>query len=255
MKNSKFAKLHMNDIKIIDVGETTSTNSFLKDYRGEEGELFTIVCANNQTAGRGQGGSCWESEAGKNLTFSVKFYPKNLIASRQFILLEAGALAVKDCLKAFTGGLTIKWPNDIYWHEKKISGTLSECSIKGKYIEYCIFGIGININQTQFLSDAPNPISLAQIKGHDIDKRQVLKLFLMQLRKYINMVNEGCHSYIDKLYYEAQYRKTGNNHNFQDANGTFKAGIDHIMENGHLVLKCADGTTRAYAFKEVKYII
>ncbi|MGN1376025.1 MAG: biotin--[acetyl-CoA-carboxylase] ligase [Prevotella sp.] len=255
MKNSKFAKLHMDDIKIIDIRETSSTNIFLKDYTGEEGRLFTIVCAYKQTAGHGQGGSCWESEPGKNLTFSIKFYPKNILASRQFILLEAGALAVKDCLEGFTENLSIKWPNDIYWRDNKISGTLSECSIIGKYIDYCIFGIGINVNQTCFLSDAPNPISLAQILGHDIDKKEVLDSFIIHLQKYIDMVNNGCHDHIDRLYHEAQYRNKGHNHTFQDASGVFTADIDHIMQNGHLVLRRNDGTVKSYAFKEVKYII
>lgn len=146
---------------------------------------MTIVTADNQTAGRGQGRNTWESEPGRNLLFSVKTYPKGLDARRQFVMLEAGALSVRDALSAYADGFTVKWPNDIYHNDMKISGTLSECTIVHGLVGSCIMGTGININQREFISDAPNPVSLAQILGHDVSREDILDNVLERFGRYL----------------------------------------------------------------------
>ena len=153
----------MEDIKIIKVDETSSTNVLMREYSGEEGRLMTVGVAAFQSAGRGQGENKWESERGKNLTFSIKVYPVALPVMRQYVMLEAESLAIRDALAGYVDDITIKWPNDIYWRDKKISGTLSECTISGSHVGSCILGTGINLNQREFVSDAPNPVSLSQI--------------------------------------------------------------------------------------------
>lgn len=159
--------------KIIRLKEVDSTNAFLKNLGTYDEDALTIAVADYQTAGRGQGVHTWESEPGKNLLFSMMMCPKWVPLRQQFLLSEAGALAVKDALDSYTDGITLKWPNDVYWYDKKISGTLIETAIDSKGIKRCIFGIGINVNQTEFHSDAPNPVSLAQILGHEVDREEV----------------------------------------------------------------------------------
>lgn len=231
-----------------------STNRFLREYEGDEGRLMTVVTAEYQTAGRGQGSNTWESEAGKNLMFSIKMYPEGLPASRQFVMLEAIALAIRDTLSAYTGGITVKWPNDVYWHDCKISGTLSECTVSGRLISDCISGTGININQQRFLSDAPNPVSLRNITGHDIDREEVLDAFLGHAERYLEMVNNGQYEDIDRIYAKALYRRKGI-FTYQDGVGLFEAEIERIEPDGPLVLRRADGSLSKYAFKEVKFVI
>ena len=160
--------------RYIYIEEVDSTNHFLRDYQ-PQGEEMTIVYTDYQTAGRGQGTNRWESEQGKNITFSILTHPREVPVTKQFVLSMAGGMAVKDALDIYATGFSVKWPNDIYWHDKKISGTLIETSVSGKCINDCIFGVGVNINQQRFMSDAPNPISLFQILGRETDRMEVLR--------------------------------------------------------------------------------
>lgn len=239
------------DIKIIHLEETDSTNRYLADYHGEEGSTMTVVWADYQTAGRGQGSNTWESQRGMNLTFSLKTYPTALDARRQFILSEATAIAICDALPL---GLSIKWPNDIYWHDSKLSGTLSQCTLHQGRVAQCIVGIGINANQTLFTSGAPNPVSLRQITGNDVDRESLLTTIVERIAHYMEMVDLGDYSQIDNLYLRHLYRKTGM-HLYEDANGRFEAETAGITPNGHLLLRRRDATIGEYAFKEVAFII
>ena len=113
--------------QIIRLEEASSTNHYLRDLlaRGPLPE-GSVVVTENQTAGRGQIGNVWESEPGKNLTFSLVLYPDCIPANRQFLISQIAALSVKETLEAYTGDVTVKWPNDIYWKDKKICGMLIE---------------------------------------------------------------------------------------------------------------------------------
>lgn len=244
----------MEETKIIFVAETDSTNRFLGNYQGEEGRLMTIAWTDYQTAGRGQGSNKWESEKGKNLTFSVKVHPKGVPAARQYVMLEAAALAIKDVLSSYVGDITIKWPNDIYWLDKKISGTLSECTVKGTLIKDCIIGTGVNVNQCVFNSDAPNPVSLRQITGYYTDRERLLKDIAKRLLHYLTRIDNGDFDNIHNEYKACLYRGTGM-HTFEDDEGKFLAEISDVEENGHLVLKREDGRLSTYAFKEITFII
>jgi len=145
---------------------------------------FTTVIAERQTAGKGQRGNSWESEDCRNITFSFVLYPTFIEARRQFILSQIVSLSIKEELDQWTEGISIKWPNDIYWNDKKICGILIENDLSGHHIGRSISGIGVNINQDVFRSNAPNPISLKRSvrlqKGivffyplHDIGKYQI----------------------------------------------------------------------------------
>lgn len=244
----------MEPIKTIRLGETPSTNQYLHDYRGDEGSLMTVVTAEHQTAGRGQGSNTWESEAGKNLLFSIKARPEGLAARRQFVMLEAGALAVRDALAHYAEGFTVKWPNDIYWRDLKISGTLSECTVTGGLVGSCVLGTGINVNQREFTGGAPNPVSLCRVTGHNVSRDEVLGAVIERFAHYLGMVNGGEYGAVHALYAAALYRRTGL-HAYRDASDDFMATVERIEPDGRLVLRKAGGEVREYLFKEVEHII
>ena len=239
--------------KYIFIEETDSTNRYLHDYQSD-GEEMIIVYTDFQTAGRGQGTNHWESERGKNITFSILTHPCWMPVTKQFLLSMAGGLAIKDVLDIYTEGITIKWPNDIYWHDKKISGTLIETSVSGKSIKDCIFGVGININQQQFLSDAPNPVSLSQIIGHETDRMEVLRKIVERFEHYLKVLQEKDYDTVRQQYLQVMYRREGV-FEYKDINGHFFACIQTVEEDGHLVLKRTDEQLSSYAFKEVQFVI
>ena len=155
---------------LVALDETASTNQYLSQLCNQLQESvaeLTTVTAEFQTAGKGQRGNTWEAEEGKNLLFSFVLYPSFLEARRQFILSQIVSLAIKEELSRWSDEITIKWPNDIYWKDKKICGILIENDLSGHHIRRSIAGIGININQEVFNSDAPNPVSL--VGKADID--------------------------------------------------------------------------------------
>lgn len=242
------------DIKLIRIDETDSTNRYLDQYRGEEGQLMTVVTVEHQTAGRGQGTHTWESERGKNLLFTIKMHPTNLPLARKYVVMQAEALAIVKVLQRYGKAFKIKWPNDIYWHDKKISGTLSESSISGNTIKSVILGTGININQEIFRSDAPNPISLCSITGKQIDKEELLREILDTFAEYIKRVNGDEYDAIHEEYMQHLYRGTGY-HRFKDADGEFTARIEDVMHDGKIALRRQDGERSEYDFCEVRFII
>lgn len=148
-------------VPLIHINETNSTNNYLQSLCSEQKvEELTVIVADFQTSGRGQRGNSWESDPGKNLLFSTVIFPEFLEARRQFLISQIISLAIKEELDTYTSDISIKWPNDIYWKEKKICGMLIENDLMGRNINQSIAGIGININQEIFHSSAPNPVSL-----------------------------------------------------------------------------------------------
>lgn len=240
--------------RIIKLREARSTNSSLREWlqleRLPEGSVLLTDC---QTAGRGQVGNVWEAEPGKNLTFSVVLYPTCILANEQFLISQIAALSVKQTLEAYTTDIRVKWPNDIYWKDKKICGMLIENDLAGRTIYDSIIGIGLNINQQLFRSDAPNPVSLTQITGETYDLEEVLDRFLSCFYDNYLLLLQEQQEEIRQAYDAALYRREGF-HPYQDETGRFEARIHHIEPDGHLVLQQPDGSLRSYAFKEVAVV-
>lgn len=233
------------DFRIVHIEETDSTNRWLK----ENGEGTMVVVADYQTAGKGCGTNAWESERGKNLTFSMLIHPDGILANDQFHITEVVSVAMCKTLQSYIyNKVEIKWPNDIYVGDKKICGILIENRLQGQAIKDCIIGIGLNVNQTEFKSDAPNPVSLSQFLGHELDRAQLLKAFLQQFNEAWQRETVGA-DYRDRL-----YRREGW-HTFEDAQGRFEARLTGVSEDGHLVLEDKEGLERTYAFKEVQFIV
>lgn len=239
--------------KIIRLEEIDSTNRYLKNYREEGDEEMIVAVADYQAAGKGQGTHTWESEKGKNLLFSIKVYPHWIPVRRQFVLSMAGALAVKDALDSYVENITLKWPNDVYWNDKKISGTLIENTIDSKDIKSCVFGIGLNVNQLVFHSDAPNPVSLAQILGHEVDRDEVLKKILDGFEKYYELLRRADYMDVSGIYHLSLYRRKGF-HPYRDADGEFEGALVEVEDDGHLILHDRQGRIRSYAFGEISIV-
>lgn len=240
--------------RIIHLPEALSTNLSLREEIGKQRlPEGSVIWADVQTAGRGQTGNSWESEAGKNLTFSVVLYPDVIPANRQFVISQITALSVKETLDLYTEDITIKWPNDIYWRNRKICGMLIENDLAGPRIYCSVIGVGINLNQEVFRSDAPNPVSLRQIIGEECDRETMLHQFLSKFYTYYLSLLREEEADIRARYRSALYRAEGF-YPYRDEQGEFEAVIEDIEPTGHLILRLPDGSVRRYAFKEVTYL-
>ncbi len=237
------------------IESTHSTNSYLSELCANQPitEMSTVV-ANYQTAGRGQRGNTWESSPNCNLLFSFVLYPSFLLPRQQFRISQVVALSIKEVLSRYTDHIRIKWPNDIYWKDKKIGGILIENDLAGHSISRSIAGIGLNINQKEFTSDAPNPISLYQIVGTESDRFEVLRQILVQTIHNYRLLQTGHSAMIANSYMEALFRKSGF-YLYRDAEGVFRGEIVDIADDGKLTLKDKQGKERSYYFKEVEALI
>ncbi len=240
-------------IKWLDV--CGSTNAVLSDM--PDAEAATVIAARSQTAGRGQRGASWEAQPGANLTFSQLFRPSSMHAARQFELSMLISLAVADTIDSVFEPANcdkrakIKWPNDIYVDDYKISGILIENKLSGACIDRSIAGIGLNVNQRVFLSDAPNPISLINIIGTETALEPLLESLAGRLADYVDNYN-GDAAALKQRYMQRLYRGDGREYTFLRPDGTqFRAAITDVETDGTLHL--SDGN--AYAFKEVAYKI
>ena len=148
-----------NKRRIMWLERVDSTNDEARRHISDIDNL-SVVSALSQTAGRGQRGNTWTSNAGENLMFSIVLKSPALMAEDHFALNEIAALSVADFLSTYGIKAEIKWPNDIYVGEKKICGILIENSFRGKTISSSIIGIGLNINQRNFNVNLPNPTSM-----------------------------------------------------------------------------------------------
>ena len=232
------------EYKLIHIEETDSTNRWLKAH----GEGTMVVVADYQTAGQGCGTNSWESERGKNLTFSMLIHPTDIPASQQFRITEVVSVALCEVLEQYIGDVSIKWPNDIYMGDKKICGVLIENRLQGNVIVDSIIGIGLNVNQTEFVSDAPNPVSLRQLLGREIDREALLHDFLETLET-VSSSETTYSAYRNKLF------RMGKQAVFSDETGRFEGTIQDVETDGRLLIKDLSGQARRYAFKEVQFVI
>ena len=232
--------------RVVHIAETGSTNRWLKEHGGEED---MVVWTDYQTAGRGCGTNTWESERGRNLLFSVLIHPEDIPANEQFIISMAMSNSIVKVVSPFVENVSIKWPNDIYVGDRKLCGMLIENRLQGSVIKDSIIGVGINVNQLRFVSDAPNPVSLANLTGQTYDTAELLQqLFAAFDEEWTD--GEGVRSrYLSQL-----YRRTGF-YRYRDALGEFLAELITVEDDGHLVLRDIDGYSHRYAFKEVSFIV
>lgn len=254
----------MMPIKRLHTDTCQSTNSELcgmaaADATLPHGTLLTTRC---QTAGRGQRGNSWEADPGLNVTMSLLIRPTGVPAADQFCLSEAVALAVahtvaQELPQHLRDSVRVKWPNDIYVGDRKIAGILIELTLSGSGIIYAVAGIGLNVNQPQFRSGAPNPVSLLQLIGHtcDIEELTIRMASLILDNVSIAATPEG-RKELHYDYLKRLWRRDGVWQWRERASGEIlTAHIADIMADGHLVLQPEGEMPRIYAFKEVAPVI
>ena len=255
------------------IDETHSTSSLLREtYDDSLPHLFTIR-TDFQTAGRGQAGNSWESEKGKNLLFSTLLSYAHVHAADQWRLSMLVAVAVREAialslspLASRLSPITIKWPNDIYYQDKKLVGILIENTLSGGQIAYTIAGVGVNVNQTKWLSNAPNPVSMKQITGEEYDVEDLLNAFLVALQRWETASTEqlkeeyvrhlyrstGWHPYVER---EVSLAPTNIHLSTQDDQGVFLAQWVDITPQGEWVLRLQTGEEKRYHFKQIRFVL
>ncbi len=238
----------------------TSSNTLLAARAASlpHGAVISLV---EQTAGRGQRGNTWEAAPGQNITLSILLRPRHVTPAQQFMLSEMVSLAITEYLSQRLASTPyepeIKWPNDIYVADRKICGILIEHSLVPAGIAHTIAGIGININQRRFLSNAPNPVSLAQLTAteHDpeLEEKILCETILDIAYRYDN---PETFAELHERYLNRLWRRTGYHPYSETATGRiFPARISNVLSTGHLQLTEPDGRTSTYAFKEVSAIL
>lgn len=232
----------------------------LNDKRAKEIQLVTT---DYQTHGHGQVNTVWESARGENLLFSFLFRPQHITAGEQFFLSEIACLAVAHTLDAYTEGISVKWPNDVYHHDSKICGMLLRHTLSGAQISATLVGIGLNLNQKQFVGDAPNPVSLRQIIGRPVDREEVLCRFAHHFDRLLRAVTPpdaderlAQRQRLHRKYLRRLYHRDGAHDYVDVASGeTFSAHIVDVAPTGQLTLRTTDGRLRHYHFKEVRFVV
>ena len=240
---------------LIELQSIDSTNNYAKELlQHQKPPEGTLIFAHEQHTGRGQMGNVWKTEAGKNLTASIILYPDFLDADKQFFLNMAISLAVKDfCESILPDEIKIKWPNDIYWRDKKLGGILIENTITGNRISSSVVGIGINVNQEEFAEDLPNPVSVLQISNFEFKISNLLEGLSVFIEKYYLQLRQLHFNFLDKGYTVALYRYQ-QTHEFKKGEQILKGEINGVAKDGKLILH-SSGKEMRFAFKEVEFVI
>ena len=240
---------------IISLLNLPSTNTYAANLlKSEVVPEGTIIRTEFQSDGRGQKGNSWESEAGKNLIISIILHPENVAPSDQFLISMMISLGIYDFLKEEFPGCRIKWPNDIYVNDDKIAGILIENSIMDNTILNSIAGIGLNINQKVFLSDAPNPVSMSMITGKEYNCDDCFNALTDSLDKRHAQLKAEDYSNI-RSDYKTQLYRLNEWSDFRDSDIVFKGRIVSVNTEGMLMIERQNGKIKGYSFKEVEFIL
>ncbi len=234
---------------MVHLPQCDSTNRVAMDWAQQaSAKNGTVIICDHQHCGRGQFGRSWESLPYKNLTFSVIFYPENLALDNLFQVSMQVSLAIVDALVTYVGsGLAIKWPNDIYFKKQKIGGILIQNSIQANKVSHCIIGIGLNVNQEQFINE--RAVSLKLITGKEIPLTDLLNrvLFCLEQNLFKSNSAELYNTYVDRLFGYKQWRYFMINHE------KIRGQIEDIEESGKLGVRI--GSTKKYfEYGTIKFV-
>ncbi|SDG04545.1 BirA family transcriptional regulator, biotin operon repressor / biotin-[acetyl-CoA-carboxylase] ligase [Pedobacter terrae] len=254
MQNNTFSTLFVGQ-NLIKLKEVDSTNNFLKKLVSKSEPLAegTVIMADHQFAGRGQQESVWQTQEGKNISTSIYLKPSFLPLSKQFYLNIAISLAVSEALSCFVPqGIMVKWPNDIYYQEKKLGGILIENTLTGSAFKSSVIGIGLNVNQSEFSeSISGRATSVIQILQREVPLMDIMEKIFIFMEKYYLILRAGKYSilqnnYLVKLYnyqVSALYK-----HNGEIFEGTIKG----VEDNGRLNVDTRNGL-KVFNFKEIEF--
>lgn len=246
-----FAKTQFLGKKVLFLSQCHSTNDTAADLLKEKPQIEgTTIITQTQSQGRGQRGNIWESEPGKNATFSVILKPTAIPTQNQFQLHLITTLAIYQSLFPILGKeLKIKWPNDIYYRDRKLGGILIENTLKGSHIENSVIGIGININQTHFSN--VHATSLADITDHNYEVNDMIELILIALEKKYLELKSGKLKELEAQYLRRLYQFNTIN-TYESNNRIFQGTIIGINPSGLLQIR-EEEILHEFAFKEVTY--
>jgi BirA family biotin operon repressor/biotin-[acetyl-CoA-carboxylase] ligase len=254
LQNNTFSTLFVGQ-NLIKLKEVDSTNNFLKDLVSKSEPLAegTVIMADNQFAGRGQQESVWQTQAGKNISTSIYLKPSFLPLDKQFYLNIAVSLAVSDALSYFIPeGIKVKWPNDMYYLNKKLGGILIENTLTGSSIKSSVIGIGLNVNQSEFSdSISQKATSVIQILQINVPLMDIMEKIFMFMEKYYLILRSGKYSilqndYLARLYnfnVSALYKQGGE---------IFEGIIKGVEDNGRLTVDTKGGL-KSFNFKEIEF--
>ncbi len=242
-------------LKYIHLEQIDSTNAYLQRQQSEHGIRNWVVSADEQTAGKGMGSNGWESEVGKNLTFSLALDMGFLPAERQFLLSEAVPLGIIEVLDTLLPSekLSIKWPNDIYFENRKLAGILINSTIKANMMDVSIIGIGLNVNQMKFQDWPTHPISLKMVTGKEYDLKPLLEQIAERILIKVQQLKSSPTS-IEKDYLKRLFRyRTWADYEVEGkVLRLFMTGIDSF---GRLQLLDTENKPYCFDIKEIRFII
>jgi len=242
--------------KIIKLKRTESTNTYAVNLLGGQKPLEGIlVYSDYQSAGHGVDNNHWESEKGKNVLVSIILYPDFLLPSKQFLLNKMVSLSILDYLKGKiqNNRLSIKWPNDIYIDELKIAGILINNTISGNTLEASVVGIGLNVNQELFISNAPNPVSLKMLTNIEYSIPECINELCFCLEnRYSQLKNND--GRIDTDYFNSLFR-FGKFHNYKFKDEDIIGKIIGTNEFGKLILEKPTSEILECDFKEIVFLL
>ncbi len=235
---------------IVFVPECHSTNNLASELCQKTSVAEgTVVITHHQTSGRGQRGTQWISDPGKNLICSIILKPL-LAPAEQFALTMVISLAVHDLLTSFIPkGIAIKWPNDLLVENKKICGILIENALAGNRFQHCIVGIGLNINQHTF--SISTATSLAIETNNEYNLEEIFHSLLNHVEARYLQLKAGKQQML-KTDYTHQLYKRGERHGFVSLEGEWEGVIETVDERGRLVVS-SDKGTRTFDLKEIQF--
>ena len=242
-------------LKYIHLEQIDSTNAYLQRQQSEHDIRNWVVSADEQTAGKGMGSNGWESEVGKNLTFSLALDMGFLPAERQFLLSEAVPLGIIEVLDTLLPSekLSIKWPNDIYFENRKLAGILINSTIKANMMDVSIIGIGLNVNQMKFQDWPTHPISLKMVTGKEYDLKplleQIAERILIKVQQLQSTPTSIEKDYLKRLF---RYRTWADYEVEGKVLRLFMTGIDPF---GRLQLLDTENKPYCFDIKEIRFII
>jgi BirA family transcriptional regulator, biotin operon repressor / biotin---[acetyl-CoA-carboxylase] ligase len=237
---------------MIKLQSVDSTNSYAAHLlRNSDVVEGTVILAVYQTMGKGYQNSRWISEAGCNILFSLILRPDFLLAERQFYLSMCISNAIHDFIMPLARPVQIKWPNDILLQGRKVAGILIENTVLQQNLHTSVVGIGLNINQKEFLPDLRNPTSLALATGKEFDLSESLNELLRSLDAHIDALYEERYAEI-KTYYLNNLHKLNEWAEYTDSSGTFTGRIADVADSGELIVLKQNGTLMQYGFKQIE---
>ncbi|MEL6673671.1 MAG: biotin--[acetyl-CoA-carboxylase] ligase [Bacteroidota bacterium] len=239
----------------ITLPEIGSTNDYAFSLLPENPPDGTLVRAITQTAGRGQKGNHWVSAPGQNLTFSLIYYPRFLLAQEVFSLSKVICLGLRDAISTCLPWqeVLIKWPNDLLINQQKIAGILIENLLEGARLKACVAGIGLNVNQTQFDANlSPPPTSMRKFADADLNLEEVLETVFSHVEKYYLMLREGNKAKLDRTYLEHLYAYQ-EPHVFRAQEKLFTGVIQGVDRYGRLAIMI-EQELAYFDIKEVSFV-